>query len=432
MELGDALEVDKRTCFGVRHNQPVLRHLVSASFRKNCTVPLLINDRIRSLVANGKIATLTVDTNIFDAKRLRLNSTTLLALKGLAVRGFRFVLAGTVAKEVELHIEKAAEDAFRNANKEVGTALGAFDTADPSRQELMNQITRGLNPEQVARERLEQYVIDTSCEVLKDTERVEIGDLFARYFTGRPPFGDGRKKDEFPDALALLALEEFARVEQAGMLVVSEDKDWQKFCAESDWLYLVPEIENALALVANAPPALRRAVFDWMAKEEHKQELFNHFERLAEEIDFVVHAYPSMGECETYTWGNELKFIHLPLEEEIDIIDLELDEGNNVVGMILSFQLGLSLSVPVEISFSIWDSVDRDSIPMGSKSLEIEREEDFPATVEFKVCNLGSEDEDWDIVDVEIGPKYVEIDLGEIDVFEPEDYSDMVEDLDVE
>ena len=395
-------------------------------------MPLLINNELRSLVANGKITTLTVDTNIFDEKRLKLNSPTLLALKGLGARGFRFVLAGTVAKEVELHVENAAEVAFRTAKKGVGTALGAFDTVNPSRQELMKQITRGLKPEQIARERLDQFVRDTSCEVLKDTERVEMADLFGRYFTGQAPFGDGRKKDEFPDALALLALEEFARSEMAGMLVVSKDKDWQKFCANSDWLYPVPEIENALALVANAEPALRRVAFDWMAEEEHKQELFRHFESLAEEIEFEVHAHPSTGECETYTWGNEVKSIHLPPEEEIDIIDLELDEGNNVVGLILSFQLGLSLCVSVEVSFSVWDSIDRDSISLGSRSLGVDREEDFPATVKFQVSNLGSEDEDWDIVDVEIGPKHVEIDLGEIDVFEPEDYADMVEDLDVE
>ena len=416
----------------MHHNQPVLRDLVSASFRKTCTVPLLINNELRSLVANGKITTLTVDTNIFDEKRLKLNSPTLLALKGLGARGFRFVLAGTVAKEVELHVENAAEVAFRTAKKGVGTALGAFDTVNPSRQELMKQITRGLKPEQIARERLDQFVRDTSCEVLKDTERVEMADLFGRYFTGQAPFGDGRKKDEFPDALALLTLEDFAKAEQAGMLVVSKDKDWQKYCADSDWLYLIPEIENALALVANAPSALRRDALDWMAEEEHKQELSHRIEKLVEEIEFVVNAYPTTGECEVYTWANELKSIHLPLEEEIDIIDLELDVGNNVVGLIASFQLGIKMSVPVEISFSVWDSIDRDSISLGSRSLDIDREEDFPATVTFEVCNRGSEDEVWDIVDVEIGPKYVEIDLGEIDVFEPDDYVDMVEDLGVE
>lgn len=395
-------------------------------------MPVLNNDELRKLVANEEITTLTVDTNIFDEKRLQLNSTTLLALKGLSGRGFRFVLAGTVAKEVELHIEKAAEAAFRTAKKGIGEALGAFETKKPSRRVMMKQITRGLDPKQLARARLKQYVKDTNCRVLKDTKRVEMAELFERYFKGRPPFGDGRKKDEFPDALALLALEEFAGGERAGMLVVSKDKDWRKFCADSKWLYLIPQIENALAIVANAPPALRRAAFDWMTEEEHKQELSHRFQRLVEEIEFVVNAYPSTGECEINTWANELFSIHLPLEEEIDIIDLEFDDENNVVGLIVSFQLGISLSVPVEISFSVWDSVDRDSISMGSRWFDIDREEDFPATVIFQVFDRGSDGKVWDIVDVEIGPKYVEIDLGEIDVFADEDHVHIGKDFDEE
>ena len=57
------------------------------------------------LVENGAITALT---RMFDEKRLRLNSATLLALKGLAGHGLRFILSGAVAKEAVLHMDKAA------------------------------------------------------------------------------------------------------------------------------------------------------------------------------------------------------------------------------------------------------------------------------------------------------------------------------------
>ena len=387
-------------------------------------MPLLKDNELRTLVASGAITALTVDTNIFDEKRLQLNSTTLQAIKGIAGHGIRFILSGTVAKEVEFHIERAAKNAMRSARKGIGEALGVFETKHPTRDELMKHVTNGLAPTDVARGRFAQYVKETSCQVLNDTERVEATELFERYFAGLPPFGDGRRKDEFPDALALLALEKFAEIEDSGMIVVSKDKDWRNFCRDSNRLFLVPEVEGAMALVANAPPALRRATFDWMAEDGESGQLFLCLGKLVEEIAFDVSAYPTVGECETFVWDGELKSIQLPSKEGIDIIDFKCDEGGNCVGLIVSFQIGLNVSIPVEISFSVWDGVDGESMPMGSRMLEVNREECSQATVTFDVSNHGSEDEVWGIVDVEIGLKYIEIDLGEVDVFEPDDCSE--------
>jgi hypothetical protein len=44
------------------------------------------------------------------------------------------------------------------------------------------------------------------------------------YFAGKPPFGTGDKKAEFPDAITVKVLADWAKSEGAQILVVSGDK----------------------------------------------------------------------------------------------------------------------------------------------------------------------------------------------------------------
>ena len=188
-------------------------------------MPILDEDELRTLLSEGGIAALTVDTSIFDEKQLQLNSATLQALARLNGRGFLFVLANTVGKEVIRHLEEAASQSFISARKGIGQALRAFGTKDPTRDELLNQITGGRTPTLVAQEYFDQYTKDSGCEILDDAGLVDTGTLFRDYFARRAPFGAGKKKSEFPDALALNALERTAVDRGISILVVSKDFD---------------------------------------------------------------------------------------------------------------------------------------------------------------------------------------------------------------
>lgn len=66
------------------------------------------------------------------------------------------------------------------------------------------------------------YVVTIECG------HVQASRLLPGYFGGRPPFGVGRKKDEFPDAISIEALYDFvlAQGEDVEVHVVTEDSDW--------------------------------------------------------------------------------------------------------------------------------------------------------------------------------------------------------------
>lgn len=388
-------------------------------------MPIVDDEQIKALLADERISAITVDTNIFDEKGLQLNSPVLQAIAGIKDKPFEFLLSGTVAKEIDAHLVKETEAALRSVSRAVGQAVGAFETKTPTRDELVNQISGGRSAEEAARQRFEQYISDTGCKVLDDTKLVDVSTLFDGYFGGQPPFGSGKKKNEFPDALALNALEATAAERGTGVLVVSKDGDWRAFCEKSERLYLVPEIERALALITNAPLGLRDTIYAWLSEGgQGHQEARQHISLNVERLDFTANAHPTHGEVEISTWAGELKGLTWPDASEIDIIEIEEPGESEPLHVVVSLPVDLVVSVLVELSFSFWDSVDKESMGMGGRSVEVDEDLYIRATITLDIHGLGTEDEDIVIEGTELDDQYHEIELGEVNAFEPEDYWD--------
>jgi hypothetical protein len=384
-------------------------------------MPIVNDEQLRSLLAAGHVNALTLDTNIFDQKRLQLNSSTLQALTRLKELPYSFILTDTVFNEVLAHIHKALEEAYRSAKKELGAALFAFETKRPTRAELLELVTGGKSIEIAARDRLNSYVEATGCEILEDTKLVDVATIFSGYFSGRPPFGPGRKKSEFPDSLALNALEVTARMRERAIMVVSQDGDWRSYCENSDWLYLVPTIESALNLVTNAPLKLRRSVFNWIGTEgEGREEIVASIRRQVESMDFDVSAHPSTGELEAFAWAGEFQSVDWPEDNDISVIDVE-QLGDNEHQVTVSLPLRLDVRVPIELNFSFWDSIDRESVGMGSRTIDRDEELFVRMTVTLDVKNAGTQDETIELNDSDLDLRRHEIELGDVDVFEQED-----------
>lgn len=321
-------------------------------------MPVIPEHDLLDLLRHGAISALTIDTNIFDEKGLQLRATPLASVAILKNRAFTFLLSGTVANEVRGHIEKRADEALRAARKAIGEALYAFKTHQPTRDHILNHITGGQTPADAAQSRFTQYVNDSGCEILEDEELVTTKELFDGYFEGQPPFGTGKKKDEFPDALALHALEATAAVRETSILVVSKDGDWRSFCEASTRLYLVSEIETALGLLNDPPLVVRQSILAWLAQEgDGRVEVQSALENAIIDLDVDVNGYAISGELEAIPYGTELRNVVWSEDSDIDIIETSDPDSDGVVTAVLSMPLQVDLRVQVELSFSVWDSV---------------------------------------------------------------------------
>ncbi len=245
--------------------------------------------------------------------------------------------------------------------------------------------------------------------------------MFGAYFEGQPPFSRG-KKAEFPDALALHALDREAAIRQTGFLVVSEDGDWRAFCENSQRLYLVPKVEKALSLINNAPLGLRRAVVAWFGDDQGgRDEVGSAISSLIEILDVDAVAYANSGDVETDAWAPEVRLIVWPDEEDIDIIETEeLGEGH--FSAVVSLPVLVTVKLLVELSFSVWDSVDKEPVGMGGRSIDLNRDEEVRVTATIDFHSMGDADEEIELVETELDLNSLDVDLGAVDIFEPDDF----------
>lgn len=384
-------------------------------------MPIETDEPLQEMLTDGRISGITLDTNVFDGQRLNLKSSAMRIVTGLKDIPFPLVLSSTVLSEVRRHLAKGSEDSLRALKKAVGDALFAWDVEKPTRDELLTQVTSGRSPADAAIARLDGFLKEAGGEVVDDFKLVDTATVYGAYFDRRPPFKRG-EKSEFPDALALNALEAAAAQRKTSFLVVSADGDWRDFCASSERLYLVTTLEKALDLINDAPVGLRKAVVDWFGEGQiGRVELATEVSKVIGGLDVDVSAYASFGEVATHAWAPEVETIGWPDEEDVDVIETE-DVEDGTYRAIVSLPLVLTLRFSVELEFSHWDGVDRESVGMGGRTEEIERAEDARVTVTIDLHDIGKEEEDLLLVETELDLTSLHLDLGEVEMFEPEDY----------
>lgn len=64
----------------------------------------------------------------------------------------------------------------------------------------------------------------------------------------KPPFGETKKKDEFPDAFVLAALEGWCEKNNERIYVASTDPDLKLFCETNQNLFYIKRLVNSLTL----------------------------------------------------------------------------------------------------------------------------------------------------------------------------------------
>jgi PIN domain-containing protein len=103
-------------------------------------------------------------------------------------------------------------------------------------------------------EQFESFKEEASISTIA-TDSVSIPDIFSKYFAAKPPFKEGKKKNEFPDAFVITALEDWCNDNAAKMYIVSKDPDMISAADESEYLISVNDLDQLL---------------DDLAKHEHE------------------------------------------------------------------------------------------------------------------------------------------------------------------
>lgn len=241
---------------------------------------------------------------------------------------------------------------------------------------------------------------------------VSVSSLLNQYFSNSPPFAEtGKKKNEFPDAIVLMAVESWAASENKSVLAVAKDGDWAKFCEVSERIDYVEDLGAALDLFnqETAPYAL-------LANLEHALETDSAQAFLSEVEDGLTRALdgftPNQEADSHLYWEPDgshgwFKEFHL-ISNEFRIVDKDEDR------IVLEASASITVEVKGDFSLSMYDSIDRDHVPMGS--ITATTEEEFESEILITITgDLNGPLDKLTVDEVEIVNPISSVDFGTIE-----------------
>ena len=361
---------------------------------------------------------ITIDTSTFDGHGLNLEGGMLNQLTQFKHGHVCFVLSEIVVREVYKHlIDKAevAKDSFTRAIKEVSKQKVA--SGDIAKK--ISKITESLPLAQdTAKNRLEFFIAETGAEIIT-ADTIEIENLVTHYFKSLPPFDEtGKKKYEFPDAIALMSLEKWAEENQQKILAVSKDKGWRKFAAASEWIDIEDDLAAALDKLQQQVKGASEFVDRFLTELDSgdKPELM---ENITSFINDVVtdssYFYVEASAAFEYEVGDlELELKDISFMKNQDNYQSNLvQSGNDLI--ISSIALSVSVIAFCDFTFVVRDSIDKDYIYIGDcrSTTEADLNVEILVTLEGDFSNPVN---NFKITEIELVDLTDTIDFGYVEV----------------
>lgn len=163
-------------------------------------------------------------TSIFDAQGLRIESGLLKQLEQFQDSSIKLILSEVVKKETLSHLVEKAKATQKKLEASLKEAKDYWRVEDQNLENIRKLVFDGHEPQEIASERFNQFAGLTSLKTVEAQNHVMVGNLLRRYFKAEPPFSEtSNKKNEFPDAIALMSLETWASKNQTKVIVVMSD-----------------------------------------------------------------------------------------------------------------------------------------------------------------------------------------------------------------
>ena len=369
----------------------------------------------QALLEDKSITFFSIDTDVIQSLGFNFSTGALRALPWQRPSWLTIQQTEIVEREVHTHrMVPVAKYA-----KELNSAVSNLQRLSGLDFSLVSAQVDALDPEAVSSRNFSNefrtFVVSMGGGVLSIDGPHLAREIFDRYFQEAAPF-EFRKKSEFPDAAALLTLENHAkRINKQG-IVISKDGGWADFAKESDWLYCVKSLDEFAALfkstspvavevtakviaeLANAGSDLSALLLD--AVENHvagafwiANDIWTGFcHRVEADVDQAHYISHSLDLTEIGTWLVE----HDPT---ISIIEVRAT---------------IQVSVDVNVEFFIYDTIDHEELNFGS--VEVSRDHEIEVDV-FITLRGDLEHATVDDIDpsIEIAGGEYDVEVGEVE-----------------
>lgn len=211
--------------------------------------------------------------------------------------------------------------------------------------------------------------LDTCNAEFAPVSAINIEKILNDYFDKKAPFGDGKKKNEFPDAISLHAIENYIDGEE--VYVVSEDEDLKCYCRENIGFHCVDTLDKLLDIFNSHENSLSNAISSYI--EINKDKIGAEIKELLEQADAYNESIWEDSELESF------KVISM---SELDFSIVSIEENKCTVTFDISADFEVKVIGP-DFTNGYWDSEDKVMIPMETtENTEVE-ERSFLVEVEM-------------------------------------------------
>jgi hypothetical protein len=345
----------------------------------------------------------SIDTNLIQAAGYNFEQGALHQLPNQLPESIGLQLPEIVVSEIVKHrmesvhkahkqLEGAADDLHRLTTIDVSKVRGSVDK--------LNAIEAA---KQWFTQQVHNYAAQCRGAVLPTAGVDAVKSLFADYFAQRPPFGlSERKKSEFPDAMCLWQLEQYAKDNDTIGIITSDDKGWKQYAAESETLYCAGSIDELAALFAATneqavciTTKIAAAVNDAGSPlgTSLVHELNRHIADAQWDASGVYSGSSHRVEPEVY---------------DANVVEYSIDGGTNVWSVkgepttwIVELTVRVKVNVHMSVEFFTWDSIDKEELSLGAQEATTEAEIDVEVFLTCTNVHLKTEPIDWN-TDIEI------------------------------
>lgn len=176
---------------------------------------------------------------------------------GLAFKSFRKYCEGNELFHVSTSVvERELKSKIESSVKDAISAIQTFRRKARMLSSLDDQKIKGLFEEisdediyEKSKKVFEEFMDACSTEIV-EAIGIDAEELLSLYFDRKAPFGDGKKKSEFPDAISILSLKSYLKDEEK-IYVVSDDGDLKAYCDGDPKFISVESLDKLLDIYTN-------------------------------------------------------------------------------------------------------------------------------------------------------------------------------------
>jgi len=368
-------------------------------------MPIWTEQQLDAAIAANEIGFITLDTSIFDKFGCNLRYRTLQRLDQFNGSRVSVIFSDMIAGEVRAHIAKEAKEKAVNLNIALNQYRKAWHRPEAG-PALAPAVDLDADAAVHAEVQWDAFLAATGGVTLESEGRVSLRELRDRYFTPLAPFAekDG-KKSEFPDAIALMALEHFAREQHSRVLAVSRDGDWRDFAAQSAHIVVVDDLAKMLERYNLAGVLIAQRLVLALREAAAPE--------LAEMIESEIGSW--LENCD-FTPDGESDFIWEAMPSAATLDGWEVEDGPSVVSLDkdeLTFSIDLSCLITFEADFDlqIRDGIDKDYVSMGTAAASKSETRSINITA---IC-AATDDGGYEPYEVEVNRQHLNIDFGRVE-----------------